>query len=263
MATATLGAQDAPPAPDARLPLGPATLAAQLRSTNAGLARSIDAWRRDGDVDRGYAPDDVQRWALHQQRILRLLAARPSLSARVARRLGPSGRAHARAVSEAVRSLRRLAASDRRRSPGVRVGAPRPAGELLGFYRAAQRRFGVGWHVLAAVNYVETAFGKLRNRSSAGAQGPMQFIPSTWRAYGMGGNVRDPRDAIMGAANYLRASGAPRSYGRALYAYNPSTLYVGAVLRYARRMARDPRAFYGFYAYSVFWRERRVTGPGL
>jgi membrane-bound lytic murein transglycosylase B len=55
-------------------------------------------------------------------------------------------------------------------------------------YRAAQRRFGVGWHVLAAVNMVETQFNRLRNDSTAGAQGPMQFIPSTWRAYGMGGD---------------------------------------------------------------------------
>ena len=76
------------------------------------------------------------------------------------------------------------------------------------------------------MNLVETGFNKLRNDSVAGAQGPMQFIPSTWRAYGMGGDIHDPRDAIMGAANYLRASGAPGNYRRALYAYNPSTLYV-------------------------------------
>jgi hypothetical protein len=69
----------------------------------------------------------------------------------------------------------------------------------------------------------------------------MQFIPSTWRAFGMGGDVRDPHDAILGAANYLRSSGAPRNYRRALFAYNPSSLYVNSVLAYARRMARSPR----------------------
>ena len=66
----------------------------------------------------------------------------------------------------------------------------------------------------------------------------------------------------MGAANYLRASGAPRSYRRALYAYNPSALYVDAVRRYARRIAADPRALYAFHAWSVFWGGERVTGPG-
>src|SRR5438105_4405934 len=89
----------------------------------------------------------------------------------------------------------------------------------------AGRRFGVAWNVLAAVNFVESAFGKLRNSSTAGAQGPMQFLPSTWRRYGLGGDVHDPHDAILGAANYLRAAGAPGRYRRALYAYHPSQAY--------------------------------------
>ena len=74
----------------------------------------------------------------------------------------------------------------------------------------------MAWHVLAAVNYVESRFGRLRNESVSGARGPMQFMPATWRAYGLGGDVRDPRDAIMGAANYLHASGAPRDYAPAV-----------------------------------------------
>jgi membrane-bound lytic murein transglycosylase B len=119
--------------------------------------------------------------------------------------------------------------------------------------------------VLAAVNFVESAFGRLRNSSAAGAQGPMQFIPSTWRAYGMGGDVNDPRDAVMGAANYLRASGAPGDLTGALYAYNPSDLYVRAVLAYADRMRRDRDAFLSYYSWQVFVRGpgglRRITGP--
>jgi membrane-bound lytic murein transglycosylase B len=95
----------------------------------------------------------------------------------------------------------------------------------------------------------------------------MQFLPSTWRAYGLGGNVHDPQDAILGAANYLRASGAPGDYRRALYAYNPASSYVEAVLRYAERMKRDRRAFYAYYSWQVFVRTpsglRRLTGPGL
>ena len=96
--------------------------------------------------------------------------------------------------------------------------------------------------MLAAVNFVESGFGKLRNDSVAGAQGPMQFMPATWRAYGLGGNVHDAHDAIVGAANYLRANGAPARMRNALYHYNPSPLYVDAVLRYAAPdRARPPR----------------------
>jgi membrane-bound lytic murein transglycosylase B len=96
----------------------------------------------------------------------------------------------------------------------------------------------------------------------------MQFLPATWRAYGLGGNMHDPRDAILGAANYLHASGAPRDYRRALYAYNRSTLYVDAVLSYGNQMKRDVRTFYGYYAWQVWVRTThsgltRLTGPGL
>jgi membrane-bound lytic murein transglycosylase B len=116
------------------------------------------------------------------------------------------------------------------------------------------------------VNFVESAFGRMRNSSAAGAQGPMQFIPSTWEAYGMGGDVNDPHDAIMGAANYLHASGAPGDVPAALYAYNPSSLYVRAVLAYADRIRRDRRALLSYYAWQVFVRKpgggtRRITGP--
>jgi len=95
----------------------------------------------------------------------------------------------------------------------------------------------------------------------------MQFLPSTWRRYGLGGDVNDPHDAILGAANYLHANGAPRAYSRALYAYNPSRYYVAAVLLYAKRMRADPRTFLEYYAWQVFVRTprglRRLTGPGL
>jgi membrane-bound lytic murein transglycosylase B len=114
--------------------------------------------------------------------------------------------------------------------------------------------------------YVESKFGRVVSSSSAGAQGPMQFLPSTWEAYGLGGDVRDPRDAIMGAANYLRASGAPGDGRAALYAYNPVRPYGDAVLAYARAIARDRSVFYELYAWQVYVvTERgdvRQTGPG-
>ena len=93
----------------------------------------------------------------------------------------------------------------------------------------------------------------------------MQFMPATWAAYGLGGDVHDPRDAIFGAANYLTASGAPRNERTALYRYNHSARYVAAVQRYARAIARDERRFLVYYSRQVYARTaagvRRITGP--
>ena len=256
----------AAPAPDAPLPTTPDGLATALTEADTAVSREIDTWREAGDPGRGEAPLPLQREALWQQRIYRHLGRHPRTARRTIRRLPASLRANARLTTAALTSLFELSSQTRitKRST-LRAGRAQPADRLLGHYRAAQRRFKVGWHVLAAVNLVETGFNKLRNDSVAGAQGPMQFIPATWRAYGLGGNVHDPRDAIMGAANYLRASGAPGDYRRALYHYNPSWLYVSGVLNHARRLARDPRAFYEYYAWSVFVRtrtgERQLTGP--
>ena len=106
----------------------------------------------------------------------------------------------------------------------------------------------------------------MRNNGTAGAQGPMQFIPATWAAYGMGGDIQDPHDAILGAANYLHANGAPGDYRSALYHSTPSSLYVDAVLAYAGRIRRDTRNFFSYYPWQVFVRTpqgvRRVAGPG-
>jgi membrane-bound lytic murein transglycosylase B len=111
------------------------------------------------------------------------------------------------------------------------------------------------------VNFVESAFGKVKNTSGAGAHGPMQFEPATWRAYGLGGDVNDPHDAILGAANYLAANGGAKRERDALWHYNPSRLYVDAVERYANNMARRRDAFYEYYAWQVYVGGRRVTGP--
>jgi membrane-bound lytic murein transglycosylase B len=91
----------------------------------------------------------------------------------------------------------------------------------------------------------------------------MQFIPSTWAAFGLGGDIRDTEDAILGAANYLHANGAPGDERRALYRYNPSDDYVDAVSRYTRRMRADPDLFYVLYAWQVYTGSRRATSFGL
>ena len=253
------------PAPNAAIPRKPGALAERLATTHTELAAAIRRWRAEGDLGSYPPPGDVTRWALYQQRIHLLLTARPTLSSQVLRRLQGRPAAHLRATIRARRGLRKITPL----TPGrYKTGRPEPPRELLGYYRKAQRRFGVPWRVLAAVNFVESGFNRLQNSSAAGAQGPMQFIPSTWEAYGMGGDVHDPHDAIMGAANYLSASGAPSDLTGALYAYNPSDLYVRAVLAYTDRIRRDRNAFLSYYSWQVFVREpgggtRRITGPGL
>jgi membrane-bound lytic murein transglycosylase B len=251
-----------PPLPDARIPTKAVEVADTLTRTTASLRATVDAWRGSA---RTAVPQDLTLYALYEQRVLRELSGNGPLARATLRRLAPGLRSYVQDVVTAHRELVRI--TPPLRNPKIRVGPAARAASLLRWYREAERRFGVPWRVLAAVNFVESAFGKLRSASAAGAQGPMQFMPSTWRTYGLGGNVHDPHDAILGAANYLRASGATRSTRRALYAYNPSPLYVDAVLRYARRIRADIRAFYDFYSWQVYVRtssgSRRVTGPGL
>ena len=251
------------PAPDAAIPREPQALAGRLAITHSALAEAIDRWRTDGDLGAHPPPREVTLWALHQQRIHLLLTGRRRLAGQVLGHLPAKPAAHLRATFRARRGLGKITPPTTGR---YRTGPPEPPRELLAHYRKAQRRFGVQWPVLAAVNFVESAFGRMRNASAAGAQGPMQFIPSTWDAYGMGGDVNDPHDAIMGAANYLSASGAPGDLIGALYAYNPSDLYVRAVLAHAGRIRRDRDAFLSYYSWQVFVRQpqggtRRITGP--
>ena len=248
------------PAPDVALPRQPDALAAALTSTTRRLREAIARWDAAGDV-----PRDVTYLALHHQRMLRLMAKRRAIGDATVARLPEAVRGEAR---DSVRAMRHLAdiPRDPKNLPRLRVARAAPAADLRRFYRAAQRRFGVHWTILASVNFVESAFGRVRSASEAGAMGPMQFLPATWRAYGMGGDIHDPRDAIMGAANYLRRSGAREDIGRALFAYNHSTSYVRAIRRFASRMRTDQRTFLTYYAWQAYMRTasgtRRLTGPG-
>ena len=203
--------------------------------------------------------------ALYQQRVYRLLTREERLARATLARLPEQLAQGSRDLLLAHRELYRLTPPIAPRA--IKVGPAPPAFTLLRYYREADRRFRIPWNVLAAVHFVESKFGKLRSASAAGAQGPMQFLPATWRAYGLGGNVHDPHDAIIGAANYLHASGAQRNLRRALYAYNHSAAYVDAVLRYARRIAANRTTFYALYNWQVFVKtprgDRRVTGPGV
>lgn len=252
----------AAPGPRASIPREPAALAQTLVETKTELGRAVDAWVAAGD---SRPPSEVTLDALYDQRIELLLAGRPGLASATLRLVPAAIARQVQTNLTAKRNLWRLTPTTHRRR--FRTGPALPPATLLRYYREAEHRFGVRWSVLAAVNFVESAFNKLRNNSATGAQGPMQFMPATWRAYGLGGNVHDPHDAVLGAANYLHANGAPRDNRRALLRYNPSALYVDAVIRYAREIRNNRRAFYEYYARQVFVRTasglRRITGPGL
>ena len=260
---AALAVSPAPPPVDAQLPSGVAATAHRL----AGATDALDVAVADHRAASSTTPSrELRLWALYQQRLYLALGVAPAAFGNaVVSRLPARLRADARDIVTARRSLVRLTPPTRLPLSAFRTGPPEPADRLLAHYREAERRFDVPWHVLAAVNFVESAFGKVRSHSSAGAQGPMQFLSTTWRAYGLGGDVHDPHDAILGAANMLRANGAPRRLRAALYAYNHSDRYVDAVLDYAAVIGRNRAAYYGFHAWQVFVRTpsgyRRLTDP--
>src|SRR5205085_11575574 len=114
--------------------------------------------------------------------------------------------------------------------PAWRIIQPAPQQELLADYREAEAQFGVGWNYLAAINLIESAMGRIQGLSSAGAQGPMQFMPATWDGYGAGGDINSPHDSILAAARYLNANGfADGNVDGSLFRYNNSTSYVNAI----------------------------------
>lgn len=166
--------------------------------------------------------------------------------------LPPDQQAAVRGTLEAGKEMRKLRGPIPRALPNWQILEPPAPEVLMSYYREAEAEFGVPWQYLAAINLVETRMGRIHGLSSAGAQGPMQFMPATWAAYGKG-NVHDPRDAILGAARYLKASGAPGDMAKALFAYNRHSGYVNGVTMYADVMKKDPNAYRGFYGWQVYY----------
>jgi len=189
-----------------------------------------------------------------QQEAYRAIARKPRLLHEVLPLVAPTLRGVARANATAGIELRALSRPRADRPlPHWRVVAPAPAAELLADYQAAGRKQGVPWQYLAAIHLVETRLGRIRGTSSAGAKGPMQFLPPTWRRYGAGGDIDATRDAIMAAARFLRAHGAPTHMRAALFAYNRSSRYVRAITAYAEQLRADQRAFLGYYHWQVYF----------
>ncbi len=122
---------------------------------------------------------------------------------------------------------------------------------LLPIYQACGTEYGIPWEVLASINKIETAFGTNLNVSSAGALGWMQFLPSSWEAFGLDANgdgkkdPYNPVDAICAAAHYLKLAGGDKDLYQAIFAYNHADWYVQEVLLYARAYGRLPSDLVG------------------
>ncbi|MBW3640885.1 MAG: transglycosylase SLT domain-containing protein [Actinobacteria bacterium] len=251
----------AAPAPTASAPV-PAPTGAQEPPSPAGSPAALAA--RVVQAERAIRSDDTDDAALAnagrlQQAAYRELAARPQWRQAVLEAVPADLRSVVVAHTDAIRDLLKLT-RPQAKLPAWRIVAPPPPAELLGYYREAEQEFGVGWEYLAAIHLSETRMGRIRGTSPAGARGPMQFMPGTWDAYGRG-DIDDPRDAVMAAGRYLRASGAPANMRGALFAYNRSEAYVRAITVHAEQMRADPRTYRGYWHWQVYY--RTVDGDRL
>ncbi|MGH7765476.1 MAG: transglycosylase SLT domain-containing protein [Candidatus Dormibacteraceae bacterium] len=127
-----------------------------------------------------------------------------------------------------------------------------PVSSLRSYYLEAQQKYGVDASYLAAINFIESNFGRVNGPSSAGAIGPMQFEPGTWIEYGQGGNISDPHDAILAAARLLVHNGAPYDMRNAIYHYNLDYNYVDSVQSFARAYREDPQWLDRMYYWNTY-----------
>ena len=122
---------------------------------------------------------------------------------------------------------------------------------LLPIYQAAGIQYDVPWQVLAAINDIETDYGRNLSISSAGAEGWMQFLPSTWKRYGVdatdsgSADPYNPVDAVFAAARYLNAAGASKNLAKAIFSYNHANWYVQSVLLRAKLIGGMPEQLIG------------------
>lgn len=229
------------------------------------------------DTRRATAQQSSRTQSVSQQDTRRVSVSREAESDSEAQAVTDTRRVQSPEIRRRVRELRqearagelRPAASSynkERRKRELRIARDRIVAEPVDeaslrrykkLYEEAAEEYGFGedWYVLAAVGKVESDHGQNMGPSSAGALGPMQFMPSTWDSYGLDANddgkanIMDPEDAIPSAARYLKVGGAPDDWYRALYTYNHAGWYVEKVLRVAEgyRLAADDEEVGPYY----------------
>ena len=194
-----------------------AAAAAAVRADSAAVDRltalppaavAIDQLR--ADLTREQAEFTFRDAIRQEQELVYSLASQTDLESATLPLLG-SGSAGLGQADQGLRALWRLVGYD----PGAtihprynkRFADSEPPAALLSYYRAAAARTGVDWTYLAAINYIESDFGRELGPSSAGALGPMQFLPDTFREYGGSGDIMSSRDSIQAAANMLAYGG--------------------------------------------------------
>ena len=256
VAEPAIPAPEPEPAPAPRAPSAPAdvdlAVAPVAADDPASLAAQILVAER-AIRDDAATPETIARFGHLQQVAYRALAVHPEWDAEEAAALPDDLRPVMAANVTAGRALRRPLRTPQTELPAWRIVEPAPAAELRSYYEEGEAVYGVPWEYLAAVNLTETRMGRIRGLSTAGARGPMQFIPSTWARYGQG-DIDDPHDAILAAARYLAANGGGSgNLANALYRYNPASWYVTAVTTYAEQMVADERAYLGYHAWQVYF----------
>lgn len=198
--------------------------------------------------------DDPAPWGRRQQQLYRVLSSNRDWADETLAAVDESVRPAVELNWDARLNLSALVSSGNLSTilPAWNISAPLPADELIGYYEAAETATGVPWEYLAAINLVETRMGRIEGLSTAGATGPMQFLPSTWAECCEGDPTVD-EDAILGAAVYLTIRGAPADMAGSLRGYNNSARYVNAVTAYAKVLEADPAAYNGYHAWDVYF----------
>ena len=253
------------PAPDAAIPTDPQELADEIVSVEQQLRSMIDGFVAAGARPSSALGEDVELLALYQQRIFRTLTKNERMEKKVVPLLPARVKRFYAGTIAAQEELASITGTSEK-VPRFEYAEAEAPHRLWRYFREGEKRFRIKDHMLAAVMFIESKFGKVLGPSVAGALGPMQFLPSTWDAYGGGGDIMDPHDSVIGAARYLNASGGPERMRDALFAYNPTEPYVNAIQIYARQIAHDERNFYMYYFWQVFVSTEdgdvQLTGPG-
>lgn len=261
-ATTTVTTPEPGPVSTSSAPTAVSTEAA-LTTTTVSTARidaNLTAEQLAGaltEVERAAAGGDGSV-GVRQQLLYRYLSGHAELDAAVLAAVGDDVRPFVERIVRARQLSQQRAAGNPNPTPPTdtlptwTVVEPLPIGELLDHYQAGEAGTGVAWYWLAAIHLQETRIGRIIGTSSAGAVGPMQFLPRTWAAC-CSGDPTVARDAIVGAATYLAQSGGPSDMQSALHAYNPNDSYVATVTAFAENMRDNPKLFNAYRAWQVFY----------